>query len=135
MRKLIFLIVSLVSMVACQSESPSSVQNVGLVGKWKLVEFLSDPGNGSGTWQKADPQNPLYVEFKADGTFSSNMYTDLISYKVVDDTQLQLTFDPKLNSGNFTTWRYTNLTNTTLTLTYACREPCGGRFVSVSTQE
>lgn len=42
----------------------------GIVGEWKLVEELMDPGDGSGTFQPVSSNKK--IEFFNDGTFEAN---------------------------------------------------------------
>ncbi len=46
-----------------------------LVGKWRLVEFYNDIGDGKGhlSWQKVDDQSAEMLEFKNNGTFLYTM--------------------------------------------------------------
>ena len=49
MKKIIFILFLFGLVVSCSSD-----ENIELIGKWKLIEYLRDPGDGSGTFQKAD---------------------------------------------------------------------------------
>ncbi|WP_408034315.1 hypothetical protein [Tenacibaculum aestuarii] len=40
------------------------------VGKWKLIEVLADPGDGSGTFEPVESNKT--IEFKSDGTLITN---------------------------------------------------------------
>ena len=44
--------------------------NVELTGKWKLIETLVDPGDGSGTFSQVESEK--IVEFHSDGKIASN---------------------------------------------------------------
>ncbi len=41
-----------------------------LIGNWKLIEVLADPGNGSGTFQPVETTKT--IEFKTDGIITTN---------------------------------------------------------------
>ena len=41
-----------------------------LIGKWKLIEVLADPGDGSGTFQPVESNKT--IEFKSNGTLTTN---------------------------------------------------------------
>ena len=41
-----------------------------LVNRWKLIEILADPGDGSGQFEPVESDKT--IEFFADGTYSSN---------------------------------------------------------------
>ena len=48
-KNLILLTVILFSLVACK-KTVTQNSNSSIVGKWRLSEYLADPGDGSGTW-------------------------------------------------------------------------------------
>ncbi|MCY7351979.1 MAG: hypothetical protein LH606_15155 [Cytophagaceae bacterium] len=115
------------------------VQNTGLVGKWKLVEYLE--AGGSGGWQKMDETSaPKIVEFKADGSFTGSASFPFIeadklkSYRILDDKRLEM--GVKNSFVSFfgvpaLSWQYADLTPTTLRLTFPCPGGCGGKYVAV----
>lgn len=51
-------------------DSNQNVINSQLFGKWKLVETLKDPGDGSGTFESIDSEKT--IEFFSNGTFIIN---------------------------------------------------------------
>lgn len=128
--KMHIVFVSLLAFLACQQAEP--VANNGLVGKWKLVEYLSDPGDGSGKWQAADEQNPTIIEFKTNGDYTSSANDDFIRYELKADQQtLEMFFNPKTNRSTSRNWFIESISATNLQLSYRCREPCGGRYIAV----
>jgi len=48
-----------------------------LVGKWILVETLSDPGDGSGQWRPINKPDYYFLQFNTDNSIESNTYTGL----------------------------------------------------------
>jgi hypothetical protein len=54
--------------VSCKKEVCTSTS--GIVGEWKLVEELMDPGNGSGTFQPVSSNKK--IKFCDDLTFETN---------------------------------------------------------------
>ncbi len=121
----ILLLLLLFAFAACKKNP--SFENNSLVGKWKLTESLADPGNGSGKWQKADPVNPQYLEFKNDGRLIASpvdMY-NADHYKITGDSSMIFI----RGSENFPI-RYT-FTKTLLTILPPCIEGCGQRYVPV----
>ncbi|MEP7253769.1 MAG: hypothetical protein ABI683_15355 [Ginsengibacter sp.] len=84
----ILLLLLLTGFVACKKNP--LFENNSLVGKWILKESFADPGNGSGKWQKADPVNPQYIEFKNDGRLIASP-VDMYSadhYKITSDSTM-----------------------------------------------
>ncbi len=124
MKNFILLTAILFSSVAC-NKTATQIGNKNIIGKWKLSETLLDPGNGSGTWNTADSQNPSYLEFKADGTLVSTPYS------VNSSDHFQLTSDSTViffrGSDQFI-YGY-HFSNTLLTLYGPCIEACGERYI------
>lgn len=123
--------------ITCSKDDSPIFQNNGLTGKWKLIEFLADPGNGKGKWQKVDDDASSVIEFKANGDFSElkgpiyssvNPYN---TYKILDDKRLQLSVKDSVSNPSKTIWYYSDLTPTTLTIGYGCIEACGGKYIAV----
>ena len=52
--------------------SSDDVDSSNIVGKWKLVQVLADPGDGSGTFVNIESNKT--ITFLSDNTFSSNEY-------------------------------------------------------------
>jgi hypothetical protein len=124
--KKIFLVASVVCLViACKKNV--AFHNSGIVGKWKLTEFLSDPGDGSGSWQAADRWHPRYLEFNSDGTLT------ILPDNIYNSDHYQLTSDSTMifmrGSQNFPMWYY--FSETSLTLHPPCFEACGERYIAV----
>lgn len=138
----IFVFLFFVSMFSCKDKGDKVVpdiftENNGLVGKWKMVEFLYDPGDGSGKFQKASEGESSIVEFKANGDFketkgllysSINPYT---KYKILSDGRIELSGAPNNSAYPAVIWSYKDLTTKTVTLGFACDETCLGKFVAV----
>jgi hypothetical protein len=125
MKKLLLFIALAAFLTTCKR---STIQSNSLVGKWRLFEYLADPGDGSAKWQTADPFHPSYIEFKNDGTL---IYTPSNQY---DANHYQLTSDSTLifiTSANDNLRAYYRISGTTLTINPPCYEPCGERFVAV----
>lgn len=107
-----------------------SKTNRELVGKWRLVEILADPGDGSGRFRPVSSKKVL--EFYSDGTLKSNGEICFMSkesetpttgtYSLADSTIVgekcknppyKITFEKK---------------GTTLILNYPCIEPCRAKY-------
>jgi hypothetical protein len=102
-----------------------------LIGKWKLSETLADPGDGSGQWKKVANDTNQYIEFKADGKFSGNIYVDYTTYAVRDSSIITFT---KADGVTYQNERY-KLQGGVLSLSPAgpiyCIEACGARFKKI----
>ena len=131
----IFLIIFSLCAFKCSDENSPVLENNGLVGKWKLTEYLADPGDGSGKWQTVSDEFSHTIEFHADGRFTEVKGKALSSvplykgYRSKGDNQIEM-----LPIDEFTPphiWTYSDLSSTKLTLSYGCFEACGGRYVAV----
>jgi len=122
----IFSVVLLLALVSCHKDQFKK-HNYTLAGKWKLIESYINPGNG-GYWQKAKTYPPLTIEFTSDGRLISNFqfYSDHTGYKIAAKSTIE--FVPALNGVTRAVY-YSFNSDTELTVTYACIEGCGDKFV------
>jgi hypothetical protein len=123
MRKVLLILVLVVSVFsACKKE----IQDNDLTGKWKLTEYLADPGDGSGTWRPAS--NSQFIEFLEDGTliFSPSGQYDSKRYNVTSDSTIIFSGGPYDSPIRY------NLSGNMLTLNPQCIERCGMKYVKVS---
>ena len=69
MKNLILILILTGILYSCNnSDDQQNVINPNLFGKWKLIETLNDPGDGSGIFESIDSEKT--IEFFDDGTFS-----------------------------------------------------------------
>jgi hypothetical protein len=68
MKKVFVVLFSFVVIMACNKSDDN--KNPDLIGKWKLIEVLADPGDGSGTFQRVTSEK--IMEFHTDGNVTSN---------------------------------------------------------------
>lgn len=121
-----FLIISMFS--ACNKDDNKS--NSSLIGNWKLIEVLVDPGDGSGTFISVDSQKT--ITFNSDGTLTSN--GDLCTMSIS-------TGNPTSGTYNITTSAFTSnecvdtslgynfeQNGSILILNYPCFEPCKAKY-------
>jgi hypothetical protein len=122
----IILLIFLTILLSCNKESAKK-HNYDLVGKWKRAEIYVNPGNG-GNWEADHSNPPVTIEFTADGKCISNSssYSSFTGYTVTPDHIIE--FTPSLN-GVARAFYYSFNSTTQLTLTFACIEGCGDRFV------
>jgi len=126
MKNILLTAILALAICACGKKSATVVEHDSIVGKWKLTESLMDPGDGSGKWQPADPAHPSYLEFKSDGTLTSNNPTvPTTRYKLTSDSTL-LIYRPT----DSLSYRY-HFAKSTLSLTPPCIEACGMHYAAV----
>jgi hypothetical protein len=116
----------LFALLGCTKEEFKK-HNYHLVGKWKRVEVYVNPGNG-GNWQADNSESPVTIEFTSDGKLISNsaFYSNFTGYEVKPENTIE--FQPPMNSIPRAVY-YSFNSATQLTLTFACIEGCGERFV------
>ena len=116
--------------INCSSDNaPTS-----LSGKWKLVQVLADPGDGSGIFR--DIQSNKTIEFFSDETFDSN--GNLCFFQPIDEVTTQGAYSEDKNEI------YPNTCNSfvgvvlnykleknTLIITYQCIEACAEKYVKI----
>ena len=132
------------TLMACQNENAEPQddtakrafkENNGLIGKWKIVEYLGDPGDGSGTYHEVKDEVGHIIEFRENGEFIEKKGQGQSSvplfnaYKVLDDKRIELI--PIDKSAPSHIWHYSDLSATKLTLGYGCIEACSGKYIAV----
>ena len=65
MKKLLFVYAALFLLNACDKDEAAP----GIIGEWKLIEVLADPGDGSGHFRAVSSDKR--ITFMKDGTYSS----------------------------------------------------------------
>ncbi len=100
--------------------------DLGVVGKYKMIEYLLDPGDGSGTFQPITSN--VIVELHSNGTVTSNgdLCTGMPSNTPTNGTY-------SLTDWIITTANCTDLTfeifGPNLIVDYPCIEPCRGKLL------
>ncbi|SEJ61092.1 hypothetical protein SAMN05216327_11432 [Dyadobacter sp. SG02] len=141
---LLFALMLILTVVACKNDGADPIddapkramkENNGLIGKWKIVEYLSDPGNGSGTYREVKDDVAHTIEFRENGEFVETKGQGQSSvplfnaYKVLDDKRIELI--PIDRSQPSHTWYYSELSASKVTLGYGCIEACSGKYIAV----
>lgn len=118
---------------ACRSDDMPT-PDTELIGDWKLVEVLSDPGNGSGVFVSVDSEKTM--TFFNDGTLTSNGslcnlgFSSLVPtsgvYSLVDSTYT--TNDCGLANIPYEFEKNDNV----LIVSYPCIEACQSKFVKIN---
>lgn len=128
MKKIAILIIIVIAFII--SCSKNVVKNDQLYGKWQLVEYYADPGDGSGTWHT--PEQPSVVEFTKTGKFIqyTNNTTVISNFIVLSDSTLRLNTN---NSSQSYAYRYElKDNNVTLFLYPPCIEGCGYKYRAIN---
>jgi hypothetical protein len=88
-----------------------------------------DPGDGSGTWKPADPAHPSYIQFNADGSYTSvpPQFIDADRYKILNDSVV-IFIGTTIDSMPM---RY-HFLPATLTIYPPCYEGCGFKYIAVN---
>lgn len=133
---LIFFVLTLLN---CSSDDTKpSEENMNLLGKWKLIEQLADPGDGSGTFNPVESDRT--IEFFSDGTVTVNGSLCYMSinveektsgtFEIISDDTADTWYDGIIIPNNCEINIYFNLPlNGDLILSYPCIEGCGQKFV------
>lgn len=69
MKNQMLFLLFIIFLISCSEEEQTNI-DIGLIGNWKLIEILADPGDGSGTFQPV--QSDRIIEFKRNGTLTTN---------------------------------------------------------------
>lgn len=142
--RLLLSLMLLWTVMACNKETADPIddtakralkENNGLIGKWEIVEYLADPGDGSGTYHEVKGDVAHTIEFKENGEFVEQKGQGQSSvplfnaYKIIDDKRIELIPINKNTPSHI--WYYSDLSATRVTLGYGCIEACSGKYVAV----
>ena len=120
----LLLIAATLLVAACGKESVKG-GNATLAGKWKLVESLNDPGDGSGKWLPVTTSTQL--QLNTNGTMGGTIFPNYVSYTIKDSVTLTFSQADKTIQN----YRY-KISHDTLSMSpdgpIRCYEPCGIRF-------
>ena len=70
MKKIVPFLFILSFLFSCSTNNGDNFESNKLTGKWKLIEQLADPGDGSGVFKSIESDKIL--EFSSNGTITSN---------------------------------------------------------------
>jgi len=125
MKRILFLLV----VIGC---SYNDIDPLTLLGRWKRIESLADPGDGSGTYQPVNGN--YYIDFLTDKTFIANeaiCYEDQIinqpSSGAYDSASLTLSF---INCPSMI-FTY-EISGNNLFIYPPCIEGCGLKYIKIS---
>jgi hypothetical protein len=95
MKKILIILIAC-SAIACSKSNDADevVTRQDIVGRWKLIEYYRDIGNGTGEWVPTDPNDIEIVEFQADGKFLHNenfsIQDGIDRYKIIEENKVAL---------------------------------------------
>lgn len=133
--KIILIIgIALMSLMACEpTDCCVHPDQESIIGEWRLVEILIDPGDGSGVFMPV--QSDKLIHFFADNTFSSsgnicsmdihNQPNTEGEYNIQDSTLSNLSCAPDLNP---TVRMRFKVSKEELTIHHFCIEPCISKY-------
>lgn len=102
-----------------------------LIGKWKLVEVLADPGDGSGTFHSVSSEK--IIEFHSDSTITSNgSICDMSIESVSSSSGTYSLSDSTINSSvcsNAPLKIRFRKDGSSLTVSYPCDEACMAKYI------
>jgi hypothetical protein len=107
-----------------------------LIGKWKLIEVLADPGDGSGVFKPVDSNKTL--EFFEDGFVRSN--GSLCTFNIIADQESQGIYNTEDSSiipdncnSNFIELKINfKIEGSRLILNYFCIEACSEKYKRIN---
>ena len=124
---------SLVLILIIAFVSSCNEVDAGLVSKWRLIELLADPGDGSGTFQPV-ASNKM-IEFYDDGTITSN--GSICTLSITSDSPSNGTYNSSTMEieveecvGGHAPLNY-EILGEQLILNYPCIEACREKYEQV----
>ena len=128
MKKIVLAVFTVGVFFSCQNDDDNS--NVELIGNWKLIEVLADPGDGSGTFNTVESDK--IITFESNGTISSNGSLCDISDSSTTQTSgtysnSTMTFSSADCNPNHDYSFEQN--GNILIISYPCIEPCQAKYI------
>lgn len=134
MKKMLLLVTAIVLVIACNNDDNNqTVVESTVLGEWTLIEVLSDPGDGSGTFQPVQSHKTLM--FTANGDVTSNGNICSINLETAQATSGTFSEENHTITGNCSAVGYP-LTyevdaNDNLIVSHPCIEACGEKYVRI----
>ena len=130
MKKILFILLTAGILYSCDKDDDSK-SNTELIGNWKLIEVLADPGDGSGTFNSVESDK--IITFENNGTITSN--GNLCDMSISSDNQTSGTYSNSeltFNSANCNNPNYDFMfeqNGNVLIINYPCIEPCQAKYI------
>ena len=118
-------------MAGCSKDK--TIENNGLIGKWKLKEEYMSTGDNNVIWKPVQPADQSTIEFHADSsfTFSANFPKANLQLNKFSLAGGELIMSSTLNS-NTDTWYVRVRDNKRLELSILkCKDGCYAAFIAV----
>jgi len=116
-------------LISCSKSEDN--KNSDLIGKWKLVEVLADPGDGSGTFHSISSEK--IIEFQSNGTVTSNGSICDMSFESVSSSSGTYSLsDSTINSSSCSNSPLKikfRMVGSELTINYPCDEACIAKYI------
>lgn len=132
MKKIITACICLFLLLSCSSSTEEVAMNQNELGTWRLIEVLTDPGDGSGNFQPVVSSKT--VTFVANGTI--NCLGNLCDLSIASSPQTTGTYSR--NTRSITTSNCNQLqltyeiTVNILIINYTLIETCKAKYVKVA---
>lgn len=130
MKKIIFILLTVGILFSCNKDNDSN-SDTELIGNWKLIEILADPGDGSGAFNSVESHK--IITFENNGTITSN--GNLCDMSITSDNQTSGTYsnsEMSFSSANCNNPDYDftfEQNGNVLIINYPCLEPCQAKYM------
>ena len=137
MKIYVFILLIFVGFSACSTTDEASPKLSGeinelIIGKWQLTEYLADPGDGSGKWQKVAKNQVSTITFGQNTIEQSENGTKQKGTFTFSEEGGRAGLNIKIDgSTNVFRWYIGTVTADNLQLSYGCIEACDGKYVAV----
>ena len=129
MKKVLIILLSIGVFISCTKNDDS--KNTDLIGKWKLIEVLADPGDGSGIFHSVSSDK--IIEFQSNGTVTSNgSICDMSIESASSSSGTYSLSDSTINSpicSNSPLKIKFHKEGSSLIISYPCNEACVARYI------
>jgi len=130
MKKAFFILITIGILFSCNKDEAVD-SNTALIGNWKLIAVLADPGDGSGTFYSVESEK--IITFESGEAITSN--GNLCDMSINLDNQSSGTYSIAESSFNSSDcinpdYKYTfEQSGNILIINYPCFEPCQTKYI------
>ena len=129
MKKIVFTLFIAVVLSSCNNNDSNS--EVALIGNWKLIAILADPGDGSGVFTSVESEK--IMTFESNGTVTSN--GNLCDMSISSNNETYGTYSNSESTFNSSSCNNSNYnfkfeqTGNILIVIHPCIEACKTKFI------